>query len=109
MSEENGRAAVLRASAEQSPPPKKERLLSLDVFRGITLLSMVLVNSHGAQYKYPPLSHVPWHGWSYTDLVFPFFVFIVGAAIPYSVESRRARGRGRAPHDENKANGNVKD
>ncbi len=96
MSEENGRAAVLRASAEQSPPPKKERLLSLDVFRGITLLSMVLVNSHGAQYKYPPLSHVAWHGWSYTDLVFPFFVFIVGAAIPYSVESRRARGAGNA-------------
>lgn len=79
-------------AAEISHPPKKERLLALDVFRGLTLFGMLLVNSHGGAYRYPPLSHVPWHGWTFTDLVFPFFLFIVGVAIPYSIENRRARG-----------------
>ncbi len=95
MSMERTSSATPGTAAAPASPPKKERLLSLDVFRGITLLSMVLVNSPGdSHYKYAPLSHVPWHGWSYTDLVFPFFLFIVGAAIPYSVESRRSRGVG---------------
>jgi predicted acyltransferase len=81
---------------EQSLPPKKERLLALDVFRGLTLLGMVLVNSHGdARLRYVPLSHVVWHGWTFTDLIFPFFVFIVGAAIPYSIENRLGRGASR--------------
>lgn len=95
MSMESSGQMTNAESAGRPAPPKKERLLSLDVFRGLTLLGMVLVNSHGdGHYKYYPLSHVPWHGWSYTDLVFPFFLFIVGAAIPYSVDSRRARGAG---------------
>lgn len=77
--------------------PKKQRLLSLDVFRGLTLFGMVLVNNHGdSHYRYRPLSHVPWHGWSFTDLIFPFFLFIVGAAVPFSVESRRARDAGKS-------------
>jgi predicted acyltransferase len=95
MSMENIKLTTNEKPAEQSPSPKKERLQSLDVFRGLTLLGMVLVNSHGdSHFRYFPLNHVPWHGWSYTDLVFPFFLFIVGAAIPYSVENRRARGAG---------------
>jgi predicted acyltransferase len=72
----------------------KERLLSLDVFRGFTLLGMVLVNSHPGKI-YPPLAHASWNGWTFTDLIFPFFVFIVGVAIPYSFANRMARGETR--------------
>jgi len=73
--------------------PRKERLLSLDVFRGLTLFGMVLANTHGdPRFRYPPLSHAAWHGWTFTDLIFPFFLFIVGVAIPYSIESQRSRG-----------------
>ena len=80
---------VLPAS---SRPP--QRLLSLDVFRGFTLLGMVLVNSHpGAIYH--PLGHAGWNGWGFADLIFPFFVFIVGVAIPYSFSKRIARGESR--------------
>jgi predicted acyltransferase len=69
----------------------RERLLSLDVFRGFTLLGMVLVNSHPGEI-YPPLAHAGWNGWTFTDLIFPFFVFIVGVAVPYSFARRLGRG-----------------
>lgn len=72
----------------------KERLLSLDVFRGFTLLGMVLVNSHPGDI-YPGLGHAKWNGWGFADLIFPFFVFIVGVAIPYSFANRLARGESR--------------
>lgn len=75
-------------------PRPKERLLSLDVFRGFTLLGMVLVNSHPGEI-YPGLGHAKWNGWGFADLIFPFFVFIVGVAIPYSFASRLARGESR--------------
>lgn len=65
--------------------------MSLDVFRGFTLLGMVLVNSHPLGI-YPGLGHARWNGWGFADLIFPFFVFIVGVAIPYSVANRLARG-----------------
>jgi predicted acyltransferase len=82
-----------RFAALPSLEPKKPRLLALDVFRGLTLFGMVLVNTHGdSRFQYPPLRHVAWHGWSFADLIFPFFLFIVGVAIPYSIESQRARG-----------------
>ncbi|MDC2890689.1 hypothetical protein [Psychrosphaera algicola] len=52
-------------------PP--QRLLSLDVFRGITITAMVLVNNPGSwSYTYAPLAHAKWHGWTPTDLIFPF-------------------------------------
>ncbi|MEA4936584.1 MAG: heparan-alpha-glucosaminide N-acetyltransferase domain-containing protein [Paludibacter sp.] len=55
------------------------RLLSLDVLRGITIAGMILVNNPGSwSYKYAPLGHAPWHGLTPTDLVFPFFMFIMG-------------------------------
>lgn len=79
------------AAATAASTPRPERLLSLDVFRGFTLLSMVLVNSHPGPI-YAPIAHVSWHGWTFTDLIFPFFVFIVGVAIPYSFANRMARG-----------------
>ena len=62
------------------------RLLSLDVFRGITVAAMVIVNNPGTwRAVYPPLRHADWHGWTPTDLIFPFFLFIVGVAIPFAL------------------------
>ena len=84
-------AAAAQTPVAQPPVRSKERLLSLDVFRGFTLLGMVLVNSHPGKI-YPALSHARWDGWTFTDLIFPFFVFIVGVAIPYSFANRLARG-----------------
>jgi predicted acyltransferase len=74
-------------------PPTRERLLSLDVFRGITVAGMLLVNDPGSwSHIYPPLEHAAWNGWTPTDLVFPFFLFIVGITTHLSLSVRRARG-----------------
>jgi len=71
----------------------EERLSSLDVFRGITIAGMTLVNNPGSwDYVYPPLRHAEWHGWTPTDLVFPFFLFIVGVAISLSFSSKIEKG-----------------
>ena len=73
--------------AEETTP--KTRLLSLDVFRGITIAGMVLVNNPGTwEHIYSPLEHAPWNGWTPTDLVFPFFLFIVGVAITLALGKR---------------------
>ena len=70
-----------------------DRLISLDVFRGITIAGMVLVNNPGSWATiYWPLAHAEWHGWTPTDLVFPFFLFIVGVAIPLALDRRRQAG-----------------
>jgi predicted acyltransferase len=69
------------------------RLVSLDVFRGITIAGMVLVNNPGTWSSiYWPLAHAEWHGWTPTDLVFPFFLFIVGVAIPLAFGRRMESG-----------------
>src|SRR5579864_6732706 len=67
------------------------RLLSLDVFRGLTIAGMILVNSPGNDTAYAPLDHAAWNGLTPTDLVFPFFVFIVGVSLVFSL-SRRIEG-----------------
>ena len=73
--------------------PPRERLLSLDVFRGLTVAGMLLVNDPGTwEHIYPPLEHAAWNGWTPTDLVFPFFLFIVGITTYLSLNARRARG-----------------
>lgn len=62
-----------------------QRLVSLDAFRGLTILLMIVVNTPGSwKYVYPPFRHSEWHGCTPTDLVFPFFLFIVGVAMFYS-------------------------
>jgi len=72
---------------------RRERLLSLDVFRGITIAGMLLVNDPGNWSAiFPPLEHAEWNGWTPTDLIFPFFLFIVGITTHLSLSSRRARG-----------------
>ena len=71
----------------------RERLLALDVFRGMTVAGMLLVNNPGTWSAiYPPLEHAPWNGWTPTDLIFPFFVFMVGITTELSLRARRARG-----------------
>ena len=73
----------------------RERLLSLDVFRGMTVAGMLLVNDPGTwAHIYSPLEHAPWNGWTPTDLVFPFFLFIAGITTYLSLSVRRARGDG---------------
>ena len=71
----------------------RERLLSLDIFRGLTVAGMLLVNDPGSWSSiFPPLEHAEWHGWTPTDLIFPFFLFIVGITTHLSLSARRARG-----------------
>ncbi|MGI4749067.1 MAG: acyltransferase family protein [Janthinobacterium lividum] len=77
----------------QNPAVKvpKPRLLSLDVFRGITVAMMTLVNNPGSwAHIYTPLEHSEWNGCTPTDLVFPFFLFIVGVSIVFALESKKA-------------------
>ena len=68
------------------------RLTSLDLFRGVTIAAMILVNDPGNDHPYWPLEHAQWNGWTPTDLIFPFFLFIVGVSLVFSFESRLRRG-----------------
>ncbi len=69
------------------------RLSALDAFRGATVAAMILVNNPGNWGQvYAPLRHAAWHGWTPTDLIFPFFLFIVGITTKLSLDARRGRG-----------------
>ena len=72
------------------------RLLSLDAFRGATIAGMILVNNPGTWSAiYPQLGHASWNGWTFTDWIFPFFLFIVGVAMVYSFAKRKESGADR--------------
>jgi len=72
----------------------RERLDSLDVFRGLTIAAMILVSTPGTWTAvYTPLDHAAWHGWTPTDLVFPFLLFAMGAAVPFALARRRGTPR----------------
>jgi len=101
-----GSSATLDEIADRAPkaPPApiatspvskapRERLVSLDVFRGLTIAGMLLVNNPGTWDSiYPPLEHATWNGWTPTDLIFPFFLFIAGVTTHLSLTARRDRG-----------------
>ena len=71
----------------------KERLTSLDVFRGFTIMLMTIVNNPGSWDSiYSPLEHAEWNGCTPTDLVFPFFIFIMGTAIPFAMPNKTFDG-----------------
>ncbi|MGH7562046.1 MAG: acyltransferase family protein [Gemmatimonadales bacterium] len=81
-------AASPRASAAAAGA-SGGRLAALDAFRGLTIAGMLLVNNPGTWSAiYPPLRHAQWHGWTPTDLIFPFFVFIVGVTTHLALEAR---------------------
>lgn len=69
----------------------KQRLLSLDFFRGLTVAAMILVNNPGSWgHIYAPLEHAEWNGCTPTDLIFPFFLWIVGVSIAFAMSSNKA-------------------
>ena len=93
-----GAAAPAAAAPPLAPPlTPPPRLLSLDAFRGFAIAAMVLVNNPGDwAHVYPPLAHAAWNGCTATDLVFPFFLFIVGVSMDLSMKNARALGTPRA-------------
>ena len=71
-----------------------DRLESLDVLRGLAIAAMIVVSTPGSwNAVYPPLDHALWNGWTITDLVFPFLLFAMGAAVPFALGRRRAAER----------------
>ncbi len=94
----SGRTTTLNLAGTKVDRPVESagRLMSLDLFRGITIAAMILVNDPGdGPSSYWPLKHAAWNGWTPTDLVFPFFLFIVGVAMAFSFTSRIQRGESR--------------
>ena len=79
------------------PFPESSRLLSLDVFRGITIALMIVVNSPGDHKTYAWLEHSVWDGCTFADLVFPFFVFILGVSSVFTLSKLRKQGLGLNP------------
>ncbi|OGR69278.1 MAG: hypothetical protein A2081_05520 [Elusimicrobia bacterium GWC2_61_19] len=77
---------------ENAEPRGNSRLLSLDVFRGLTIALMIIVNTPGNREAYAQLDHAEWNGCTMTDLVFPFFLFIVGVSIVFSLARRLEKG-----------------
>jgi len=86
-------ATTLRTTGSASPTYKSERLVSLDVYRGLTIAGMILVTDPGTYSAiYWPLRHAEWNEWTPTDMIFPSFLFISGVAMKFSFASRTARG-----------------
>src|SRR5215472_2159397 len=81
-------AAGLRAP---QTPAAAERNVAIDIFRGATIAGMIIVNDPGTSAVYWPLDHAKWNGWTPTDLIFPFFLFIMGVAMVYSFRGRLGR------------------
>jgi predicted acyltransferase len=73
-------------------PTRVQRLISLDVLRGITIAFMIMVNNNGGSGSWGFMNHAEWNGLTPTDLVFPTFVFVVGASIAFAFDARLARG-----------------
>ena len=96
MTEGSGdlRSGDLRLTKARRSP---DRLTSLDLFRGATIAGMLVVNTPGSwDHVYGQLLHAEWNGWTYTDTIFPFFLFIVGVSMAYSFGRREAEGGRRA-------------
>jgi predicted acyltransferase len=90
-------AAPVSGASSATEITRVSRVVSLDVFRGITIAAMILVNDPGSwEHIYPPLEHAEWNGWTPTDLIFPSFLFIAGISMTLSFASRVARGVTRA-------------
>ncbi|GKV18523.1 hypothetical protein SLEP1_g28889 [Rubroshorea leprosula] len=86
---------VSEADISDEEPRRTQRVASLDIFRGITVALMILVDDAGGEW--PAIAHAPWHGCNLADFVMPFFLFIVGMAIPLALKrvSRRREAFGK--------------
>jgi predicted acyltransferase len=94
LAQDRGRLPAIEMSTVTAPGTG--RLHSLDVFRGITIAAMLLVNNPGTwDAVYPRLEHAVWNGWTPTDLIFPFFMYIVGVSMVFSFSRQLAEGRSR--------------
>jgi predicted acyltransferase len=71
----------------------RQRLLSLDAFRGATIAAMILVNNPGGGESYAQLEHAAWSGWTMTDMIFPFFLMIMGVSMQFSFARRMEEGK----------------
>src|ERR1051325_5546828 len=80
----------------QTQRQTSQRLLSLDVARGITIAFMIMVNNNGGSGAWGFMNHAAWNGLTATDLVFPTFVFVMGISVVFAIEGRLARGATRA-------------
>ncbi len=85
-------AAVADAVPVRMKAPARERLLSLDVLRGLTMAAMVLVNDPGSNRVFWPLDHAEWNGATPTDMIFPCFLVMMGVAMTLSFAARLQRG-----------------
>ena len=89
----DGQVAAITIPQTEKIVVAPQRVLSVAVLRGITIAFMILVNAPGDwDHLFRQLDHAPWNGWTLTDLVFPTFLFLVGASIVFSLESRAAKG-----------------
>src|SRR6202046_1349574 len=85
-----------RIANPASAPSPPMRLRSLDVLRGLTIAFMIMVNNPGGEGAWTEMRHAEWNGFTATDLVFPSFLFVVGASIVFSIQARLNRGDSRA-------------
>lgn len=89
-------AAAPQQSCQQVAGPGSARLLSIDIFRGLCVAGMILVDNPGSdQAAYWPLKHAQWNGWTPADLIFPSFLFLVGVSMVFSFCARLRRGETR--------------
>jgi predicted acyltransferase len=88
---------TLAGTAESKPAkPPSERLLSLDIYRGLAVAGMILVDNPGSDdLAYGPIKHADWNGWTWADFIFPSFLFLVGISMVYSFAARLRRGESR--------------
>src|ERR1700744_6075422 len=88
--------ASARTSQSATVAKPTQRLLSLDVARGITIAFMIMVNNNGGPGSWRFMNHAMWNGLTPTDLVFPTFVFVVGVSVVFAFHARIAKGDTRA-------------
>jgi predicted acyltransferase len=83
-------------AAAGSAKPPSERLLCLDIFRGLAVAGMIVVDNPGSDdLAYGPIKHADWNGWTFADFIFPSFLFLVGISMVFSFAARLRRGESR--------------
>src|ERR1700722_12088236 len=92
----HGAAVPTESLATDSAKPQSERLMSLDIFRGLMVAGMIVVDNPGSDEKeYWAIKHAEWNGWTPADFIFPSFLFLVGVYILFSFAARLGSGESR--------------